>query len=125
MPRLSHHRRNVLIGTDNELAGTDNATWKPGAEITLTRTYGATAVFQVSRVSTLPKDAFPTNTVYGNLDYPGLRFITRGGSFGHTTTSTTSSPSPTHRNPNQPDPEPHTPHQQLPRSRLLWSGLWI
>ncbi len=55
----------------------------PGAQITVTRADGTTAVFRVSRVQTFPKDAFPTATVYGNLDHPGLRLITCGGSFDH------------------------------------------
>jgi len=34
-------------------------------------------------VEEYPKDAFPTNKVYGDLDHPGLRVITCGGSFDH------------------------------------------
>jgi len=53
----------------------------PGAEVTVARVDGSTAVFRVSRVQTFPKEAFPTAAVYGNLDHPGLRLITCGGSF--------------------------------------------
>jgi len=53
----------------------------PGAEVTVARADGSTAVFRVSRVQTFPKEAFPTDAVYGNLDHPGLRLITCGGSF--------------------------------------------
>jgi len=55
----------------------------PGAQITIARADSTTAVFRVSRVQTFPQDAFPTATVYGNLDHPGLRLITCGGSFDH------------------------------------------
>jgi len=51
----------------------------PGAEVTVVRADGSTAVFRVSRVQTFPKEAFPTDAVYGNLDHPGLRLITCGG----------------------------------------------
>lgn len=47
----------------------------------MARVDGSTAVFRVSRVQTFPKEAFPTAAVYGNLDHPGLRLITCGGSF--------------------------------------------
>ena len=44
----------------------------------MVRADGSTAVFRVSRVQTFPKEAFPTDAVYGNLDHPGLRLITCG-----------------------------------------------
>jgi hypothetical protein len=54
-----------------------------GDRITVTREDGSTAVFAVQRVERFPKDAFPTDTVYGDIDHAGLRVITCGGSFDH------------------------------------------
>lgn len=54
---------------------------KAGDEITVTREDGSTAVFRVTEVAEYPKDDFPTELVYGDLDYAGLRLITCGGVF--------------------------------------------
>jgi sortase (surface protein transpeptidase) len=54
---------------------------KPGDEITVTRADASTVVFAVASVEQFPKDAFPSDAVYGDLDHPGLRLITCGGSF--------------------------------------------
>jgi hypothetical protein len=54
---------------------------RPGDEVTVTRTDGSRPVFRVSRVAQFPKSAFPTTLVYGNINHPGLRLITCGGSF--------------------------------------------
>ena len=54
-----------------------------GDDITIVRQDGSTAVFRVNRVDQYPKDAFPTDAVYGNLDHAGLRLITCGGAFDH------------------------------------------
>ena len=54
---------------------------EPTDEITVTRADGSTVVFVVVSVEQFPKDAFPTDAVYGDLDHPGLRLITCGGSF--------------------------------------------
>jgi hypothetical protein len=40
-------------------------------------------VFRAERVAAYPKDQFPTEAVYGNIDHPGLRLITCGGEFDH------------------------------------------
>ena len=53
----------------------------PGAEISVTREDGSIARFEVTEVTTFPKDEFPTDLVYGTLDYAGLRLITCGGAF--------------------------------------------
>ena len=53
----------------------------PGDEITVTRADGSAVAFAVASVEQFPKDAFPTAAVYGDLDHPGLRLITCGGSF--------------------------------------------
>lgn len=52
-----------------------------GDEILVDRADGTTAVFGVSRVQQVPKDAFPTEDVYGDLAYAGLRLVTCGGTF--------------------------------------------
>jgi hypothetical protein len=54
---------------------------RPGDLITVTRKDGNTARFAVDQVTTVPKDRFPTEKVYGDLTYPGLRLITCGGAF--------------------------------------------
>jgi hypothetical protein len=54
---------------------------RAGDTITVRRTDGSSAVFTVSQVVEYPKSAFPTDTVYGALDHPGLRLVTCGGSF--------------------------------------------
>ncbi|MEK7410732.1 MAG: ice-binding family protein, partial [Actinomycetota bacterium] len=40
---------------------------------------GTMATFRVTRVQLFSKSAFPTKTVYGNIDFAGLRLITCGG----------------------------------------------
>ena len=57
---------------------------KPEAEVTVTRADGTAAVFRVTRVEQFPKDAFPTDLVYGDIDFAGLRLITCGGTFDRT-----------------------------------------
>jgi hypothetical protein len=52
---------------------------KPGDEVTVARQDGSAAVFRVVQVMEYPKTTFPTNVVYGDLDHPGLRLITCGG----------------------------------------------
>jgi len=56
-----------------------------GDQITLTRKDGSKPAFRVTRVSNFRKAEFPTALVYGNLDHPGLRLITCGGSFNSAT----------------------------------------
>ena len=55
------------------------------AQVTVTRQDGSAAVFRVTQVKQYPKDKFPTSEVYGDLDHPGLRLITCGGSFDRQT----------------------------------------
>ncbi|MEO5874940.1 MAG: sortase, partial [Streptosporangiaceae bacterium] len=54
---------------------------KPGDEILVTDTAGATARFAVDEVVTYPKDRFPTAAVYGATPDVQLRLITCGGTF--------------------------------------------
>ncbi len=54
---------------------------KVGDRVTVTRRDGSKPVFRVTRIAQFPKDHFPTNVVYGNIDHAGLRLITCGGTF--------------------------------------------
>jgi Sortase domain len=53
----------------------------PGDEVMVDRADGGTARFVVLGVEQYPKDAFPTERVYGDIDHAGLRLITCGGEF--------------------------------------------
>ena len=53
----------------------------PGDEVTVTRADGSEAVFLVDRLERHPKDAFPTDAVYGPTPGATLRLITCDGSF--------------------------------------------
>jgi hypothetical protein len=54
---------------------------KPGDEVTVARQDGSAALFRVTQVQEYPKDSFPTNLVYGDIDHAGLRLVTCGGGF--------------------------------------------
>jgi len=54
---------------------------EPNDEITVTRADGSEVVFLVDRLEQHPKDAFPTDEVYGPTPGATLRLITCGGSF--------------------------------------------
>lgn len=54
---------------------------KPGDEVTVDRKDGISATFRVARVAQYPKDKFPTEEVYGDVEGPQLRLITCGGDF--------------------------------------------
>lgn len=56
---------------------------RPGATVTITRSDGSTAVFIVDALREFPKQAFPTNLVYGATTEPTLRLITCGGGFDY------------------------------------------
>lgn len=49
-----------------------------GARIFVDRKDGSTAVFRVVSSETVDKDHFPTEAVYGNIAFAGLRLITCG-----------------------------------------------
>ncbi|MGY1769735.1 class F sortase [Blastococcus sp. SYSU D00813] len=53
----------------------------PGDEVLVDRADGTTAQFTVTRVERHPKDAFPTEAVYGPTPDPQLRLVTCGGEF--------------------------------------------
>jgi LPXTG-site transpeptidase (sortase) family protein len=50
-----------------------------GDRVTVSRADGTIATFAVDSVQTVPKSHFPSSAVYGNVDHPGLRLITCGG----------------------------------------------
>ncbi|MBC7298257.1 MAG: class F sortase, partial [Demequina sp.] len=53
----------------------------PGDLVNVERANGSTAVFAVTEVGQYPKNEFPTDAVYGAVDFAGLRLITCGGLF--------------------------------------------
>ncbi len=74
----------VLLGHVNSPNGrggvfADLRNLTPGAEITVSRADGSTAVFSVDRGALYPKDKFPTLEVYGNTPGSELRLITCDG----------------------------------------------
>jgi sortase (surface protein transpeptidase) len=56
-----------------------------GDRAEITRKDGSVAVFRIDTVERVPKNAFPTKKVYGDLGFPGLRLITCGGGFNQAT----------------------------------------
>ncbi len=80
------------LGPATIIGHVDSAAYGPGVffklgalqqrdRIVVTRADGVVATFEVQRVVQYKKAAFPTQQVYGNLDYAGLRLITCGGTF--------------------------------------------
>lgn len=58
---------------------------RAGDVIAVTRKDGKIVKFKVQSVKSFEQNDFPTKQVYGNLDYPGLRLITCGGTFNDAT----------------------------------------
>jgi sortase (surface protein transpeptidase) len=58
---------------------------RPGDTVVVDRADGTVATFRVDRVEEHPKDDFPTEEVYGDIDRAGLRLITCGGAFDEDT----------------------------------------
>lgn len=54
---------------------------KPGDQVKVSRADGKTAVFTVTKLEQIPKNAFPTQAIYGDTPGAELRLITCGGSF--------------------------------------------
>ncbi|MGZ3144478.1 class F sortase [Lentzea chajnantorensis] len=63
----------------------DLAKLKSGDRVEVVRHDTSTATFAISRVDRVPKDRFPTDTVYGETTTPQLRLITCGGAFDSAT----------------------------------------
>ncbi len=61
----------------------------PGDLINVARADGSTATFKVQSLQQFDQNNFPTQEVYGNIDYAGLRLITCGGTFDQSTASYT------------------------------------
>lgn len=62
-------------------------TLRPGEMIDVGLADHVTAAFRINAVASYAKTAFPTESVYGPIDYAGLRLITCGGAFDTTTRS--------------------------------------
>jgi hypothetical protein len=58
---------------------------RPDDTVSVTREDGSVASFRVTRVEQFAKDKFPTDLVYGNIDFAGLRLITCSGSWNKQT----------------------------------------
>ncbi len=54
---------------------------RAGDDIFIVRDDGSTAVFRVEKLSFPSQDAFPTEEVYGDIEYAGLRLITCSGKY--------------------------------------------
>jgi sortase (surface protein transpeptidase) len=57
----------------------------PGDRVMVDRADGSLATFRVERVVQYPKDEFPSDVIYGDIDHAGLRLITCGGAFNEGT----------------------------------------
>jgi len=57
----------------------------PGQIVEITRADNSVARFKVDEVNQFSQDSFPTDRVYGPINYAGLRLITCGGVFNHAT----------------------------------------
>ncbi|HEX6382317.1 MAG TPA: sortase, partial [Acidimicrobiia bacterium] len=58
---------------------------RPGNDVRIHRADGSVITFMVERSKQVPKNAFPTDEVYGPTPDPTLRLITCGGSFDRRT----------------------------------------
>jgi hypothetical protein len=57
---------------------------RPGDRVSITRADDSVAVFIVDEVHRYPKDDFPTDLVYSDINHAGLRIVTCGGAFDDT-----------------------------------------
>ena len=57
------------------------ASMRPGQLVRLRCEDGRTITYRAEQVQLFPKAEFPTDLVYGNLTYPGIRLITCGGAY--------------------------------------------
>ena len=57
---------------------------RPRDVVEVAREDGRVALFEVTRVTRYAKSEFPTRAVFGGIDHAGLRLITCGGEFDHT-----------------------------------------
>jgi LPXTG-site transpeptidase (sortase) family protein len=54
---------------------------KAGDEISINREDGSSVIYKVDRMETYSQNNFPTNAVYGAINYAGIRLITCSGTF--------------------------------------------
>ena len=76
----------VIVGHVDSAKNGPSVFWRLGTlrkndQVTVTRTDGSVATFEVDEVRLFRKKAFPTELVYGNTDHAALRLITCGGPF--------------------------------------------
>lgn len=57
----------------------------PGDRVSITRADGSVAAFVVDEIHRYSKEDFPTQRVYGDIQYAGLRILTCGGAFDSNT----------------------------------------
>jgi hypothetical protein len=55
-----------------------------GDEVAIARSDGSTAIFRVDRSQNFKQDKFPTQEVYGDIPYAGLRLVTCSGTYSRT-----------------------------------------
>jgi sortase (surface protein transpeptidase) len=53
----------------------------PGDKFSVSRADGTVANFKVLSLAQVPQNNFPTQQIYGNINYAGIRLITCGGTF--------------------------------------------
>ncbi len=58
---------------------------RKGDKVAVIRKDGSVATFVLDAIQQVPKDAFPTKKVYGDIGFSGLRLITCGGGFDRRT----------------------------------------
>jgi len=58
---------------------------RPGQVIDVTRADHSIAQFRVDAINSYSKNLFPTEAVYGPINYAGLRLVTCGGTFDEKT----------------------------------------
>jgi len=58
---------------------------KRGDLVYISRADGKTVTFKITTLEQYDKNSFPTQAVYGNIAYPGIRIITCGGTFDEAT----------------------------------------
>ena len=102
------------------------AALRPGDTVRVTLQDHTVATFRVDAIDQFPKGSFPTRTVYGDVDYAGLRLITCGGAFDPTTRHYLSNivafaslvPPRAHRTPTPAPPPPRPQHELRPQRDL-------
>jgi len=75
----------IIVGHVDSIRG-PAVFWKlgqiaPNQLVEVKRADGLVAKFVVTAIKQYEQSSFPTEEVYGNIDYPGLRLITCGGQF--------------------------------------------